>query len=172
MAIGLNIAVAITAALALTAQPASDAPNPDSVNPPPVPIMIDLPAAGDTGQHCSVDMGLCLAILNGDEGAPGPPQLQLRDPHPSGGADGIIVLPLPQSLAPEGRQSLSLWTRAIRLPGNPEEGEGNQSVLPGGTAANEGDPLAGNLVNDNKTRILEATLASRDGGRWNAQRDG
>ncbi len=130
MAIGLNIAVAITAALALTAQP-TDVPNPDSVNPPRAPIMVDLPAAGDTGQHCSVDMGLCFAILNGDEGASGPPQLQLRDPHPSGGADGLATLPLPQSLAPQDRQSLSLWTRAIRLPGNPEEGEGNQSVLIG-----------------------------------------
>ncbi len=54
----------------------------------------------------------------------------------------------------------------------PEEDQGNQPVTPVGRAAQQGDPLAGDLVDDHESRIMPAAFASGDGGRGNAESDG
>jgi hypothetical protein len=100
-----------------------------ATNSPHLPAMADLSPVSDTAQYCSAETGLCLTILNGDEDASSAPQLEFSGPNPDGGADQSTTLPLP--LDPEFRQSLSLWPHVIRLPGDPEDAEGNQSMLVG-----------------------------------------
>jgi len=53
-----------------------------------------------------------------------------------------------------------------------KENEGDEGVTPVGAAAEEGDPLAGDFVDDYELGIVAAGLALDDGGRGNAEDEG
>src|ERR1035437_991785 len=54
----------------------------------------------------------------------------------------------------------------------PEEEEGDQGVTPVGVAADEGDPLAGDLVDDDELGVLAAGFAGDNGGGGDAEQEG
>jgi len=52
-----------------------------------------------------------------------------------------------------------------------EKDEGDEGVMPVGVAAQEGDPLAGDFVDDDKLRVVASGFAGDDGGGWNAEEE-
>jgi hypothetical protein len=93
---------------------------------PAVPAMVELSPIGDAGLYCSAKAGLCLNIPKAEEGNEVLPQLEFME---RGSKE--TRTPMSVRLDSEYGQSISLWPKVIRLPGNPEDAEGNKSMLVG-----------------------------------------
>ncbi len=104
------------------------------VEAPPSPATWPLrPAETAAGSpFCSPDRRVCLALIGGGEDTDTPPQLVITEPNPQPGTElrgdgGTLDLP---DLT-EGRMTVDLWDSSIYMVGNPEDAEGNYSLLIG-----------------------------------------
>src|SRR5580698_9542390 len=88
-----------------------------------------------------------------------------------------------QSIQPGGdvvEDDTPAFRQALKLAGGKrlgdieeaEEDEGEDGGDPVGRAEEQGDPLAGNFVDDDKAGIVTAAFAGGDGGRGHSKKDG
>ena len=73
---------------------------------------------------------------------------------------------------PSGRLFQTTAGKGLGYVEQAEEHERDEAVSPVGGASEQGDPLAGNLVDDDKSRIVAAGFPGGNGCGGNAERDG